>query len=214
MLYGKDNKSYWYTGLTSVGKDESAVGFVLVDTRTKETTFYKQSGATEIAAQGSAEGKVQEKGYKSSIPIPYNINNIPTYVMTLKDDGGLVKMYAMVAISDYTIVGVGNSMRETLTSFKSVYNMTGSKINTSGLSDKKMLKSVITRIQNDVKNGNSFYYFTTKDYPNIFVGSSQISNQLPLTTIGDSIKVTFDVDNEEVIDVSTFENKSMKAKLK
>lgn len=214
LVYGKDNKSYWYTGLTSVGKDESAVGFVLVDTRTKETTFYKQSGATEIAAQGSAEGKVQEKGYKSSIPIPYNINNIPTYVMTLKDDGGLVKMYAMVAISDYTIVGVGNSMRETLTSFKSVYNMTGSKINTSGLSDKKMLKSVITRIQNDVKNGNSFYYFTTKDYPNIFVGSSQISNQLPLTTIGDSIKVTFDVDNEEVIDVSTFENKSMKAKLK
>jgi hypothetical protein len=122
LIYGENNKSYWYTGLTSVGKDESAVGFVLVDTRTKETTFYKQSGATEIAAQGSAEGKVQEKGYKSSLPIPYNINNIPTYVMTLKDDGGLVKMYAMVAISDYTIVGVGNSMRETLTSFKSAYN--------------------------------------------------------------------------------------------
>jgi hypothetical protein len=51
------------------------------------------------------------------LPIPYNINNIPTYVMTLKDDGGLVKMFAMVA-SDYTIVGVGNTMRETLTSFK------------------------------------------------------------------------------------------------
>jgi hypothetical protein len=39
LVYGKDSKSYWYTGLTSVGKDESAVGFVLVDTRTKETTF-------------------------------------------------------------------------------------------------------------------------------------------------------------------------------
>ena len=214
LVYGKNNKSYWYTGLTSVGKDESAVGYVLVDTRTKETTFYKQSGATEIAAQGSAEGKVQEKKYKSSLPIPYNINNIPTYVMTLKDDGGLVKMYAMVAISDYTIVGVGNSMRETLTSFKSVYNMTGSKINASSLSNKKSLKSVITRIQNDVKNGNSFYYFTTKNYPNIFVGSSQVSNQLPLSVVGDSINLTFDIDNEEVIDVSSFENTSMKKKLK
>lgn len=212
LVYGKDNKSYWYTGLTSVGKEESAVGFVLVDTRTKETTFYKQSGATEIAAQGSAEGKVQEKGYKSSLPIPYNINNIPTYVMTLKDDGGLVKMYAMVAISDYTIVGVGNSMRETLTAFKSAYNMTGNKLNTSSLTNKKVLKSVITRFTNDVKNGNSFYYFTTKDYPNIFVGSSQISNQLPVTIVGDSIKVSFDVDNEEVIDVSTFENITMSKK--
>lgn len=212
LIYGENNKSYWYTGLTSVGKEESAVGFVLVDTRTKETTFYKQSGATEFAAQGSAEGKVQEKGYKSSLPIPYNINNIPTYVMTLKDDGGLVKMYAMVAISDYTIVGVGNSMREALTSFKSAYNMTGSKLNSSSLTNKKQLKTVVTRITNDVKNGNSFYYFTTKDYPNIFVGSSQISNQLPVTIVGDSIKVSFDVDNEEVIDVSTFENTTMKKK--
>lgn len=212
LVYGKDNKSYWYTGLTSVGKDESAVGFVLVDTRTKETTFYKQSGATEFAAQGSAEGKVQEKGYKSSLPIPYNINSIPTYVMTLKDDGGLVKMYAMVAISDYTIVGVGNSMREALTSFKSAYNMTGNKLNASSLTNKKQLKSIVTRITNDVKNGNSFYYFTTKDYPNIFVGSSQISNQLPVTIVGDSVRISFDIDNEEVIDVATFENTTMKKK--
>lgn len=214
LVYGKDNKSYWYTGLTSVGKEESAVGFVLVDTRTKETTFYKQGGATEFAAQSSAQGKVQEKGYKASLPIPYNINNIPTYVMTLKDDGGLVKMFAMVAISDYTIVGVGNTMRETLTSFKNVYNMADNKINPNSVSNKKSLKSVVTRIQNDVKNGNSFYYFKVKDYPNIFVGSSQISNQLPVTMVGDSIKISFDVDLEEVIDVSSFENINLKMSMK
>lgn len=214
LVYGKDNKSYWYTGLTSVGKEESAVGFVLVDTRTKETTFYKQGGATEFAAQSSAQGKVQEKGYKASLPIPYNINNIPTYVMTLKDDGGLVKMFAMVAISDYTIVGVGNTMRETLTSFKNVYNMADNKINPNSVSNKKSLKSVVTRIQNDVKNGNSFYYFKVKDYPNIFVGSSQISNQLPVTMVGDSVKISFDVDLEEVIDISSFENSNLKVSMK
>ena len=214
LVYGENNKSYWYTGLTSVGKDESAVGFVLVDTRNKETTFYKQSGATEYAAQSSAQGKVQEKGYKASLPIPYNINNIPTYVMTLKDAGGLVKMFAMVAISDYTIVGVGNTMRETLTSFKNVYNMADNKINPNSVSNKKSLKSIVTRIQNDVKNGNSFYYFKVKDYPNIFVGSSQISYQLPMTMVGDSIKISFDIDLEEVIDVSCFENINLKASMK
>ena len=212
LVYGHNNKSYWYTGLTSVGSDESAVGFVLVDTRTKETTFYKQSGATEFAAQSSAEGKVQEKGYKASLPIPYNINGIPTYVMTLKDDGGLVKMYAMVAINDYTIVGVGNSMRETLTSFKSVYNMAGNKINPSNVAAKKSISSVISRIQSDVRNGNSFYYFTVKDYPNIFVGSSQISNEIPVSIVGDSIKVSFDIDNEQVIDVTSFDNLNLKLK--
>ena len=212
LVYGDDNKSYWYTGLTSVGKDESAVGFVLVDTRTKETTFYKQGGATEYAAQSSAQGKVQEKGYQASLPIPYNINNIPTYVMTLKDKGGLVKMFAMVAISDYTIVGVGNTMREALTSFKNVYNMADNRINPGTVTNKKNLTSVVTRIQNDVKNGNSFYYFKVKDYKNIFVGSSQISSQLPITLIGDTVKISFDIDLEEVIDVSSFENINLKNK--
>ena len=210
LVYGNDNKSYWYTGITSVGKDESAVGFVLVDTRTKETTFYKQSGATEFAAQSSAQGKVQEKGFTASLPIPYNINNIPTYVMTLKDNGGLVKMYAMVSISDYTIVGTGNTMREALTAYKTAFNSSGSKINADSKSAKKMVESVIVRIQNDVKNGNSFYYFTVKDVPNIFVGSSQISNQLPLTAVGDLVKISYDEENEEIIDVSTFENVSLK----
>jgi hypothetical protein len=210
LVYGNDNRSYWYTGLTSVGKDESAVGFVLVDTRTKEATFYKQGGATEYAAQSSAQGKVQEKGYQASLPIPYNINNIPTYVMTLKDKGGLVKMFAMVAISDYTIVGVGNTMREALTSYKNVYNMSDNKVNPNSVSNRKVLKTIITRIQNDVKNGNSFYYFKVKDYPNIFVGSSQISNQLPVTMIGDSVSISFDVDMEAVIDVSSFKNLDLK----
>lgn len=206
LVYGKDNKSYWYTGLTSVGKDESTVGFMLVDTRTKEATYYKQSGATEVAAQHSAEGKVQEKGYRATTPIPYNINNIPTYVMALKDNGGLVKMYAMVGINDYTVVGVGNTLRETLTSFKNTYNMTGNKLSGSTPTVKKEIISTIVRIQNDVKNGNSFYYFTLKDSPKVFVGSSNISTQLPISQVGDKIKVTYDEDLEKVIDVSTFEN--------
>lgn len=209
LVYGENHKSYWYTGLSSVGKEESTVGFVLVDTRTKETTYYKQSGATEYAAQSSAEGKVQEKGYHASLPIPYVINNIPTYVMTLKDDGGLVKMFAMVSISDYTIVGVGNTMRETLMAYKNVYNMADNGINPESVTSKKSVKSVVTRISSDVKNGNSFYYFTVKDYPNIFVGSSQLSNELPVTAVGDSISISFDVDLEEVIDVSSFENKNI-----
>ncbi len=212
LVYGQNNRSYWYTGISSVGKEESAVGFVLVDTRTKEATIYGQSGATEYAAQSSAEGKVQEKGYRASLPIPYNINNIPTYVMTLKDDGGLVKMYAMVSINDYTIVGVGNSMREALSAYKSVYNMTGTEINPDSASNKKQLKTIISRINSDVKNGTSFYYFTVKDHKKIFIATSQVSAQLPITNVGDSISISFDVDMEEVIDVSTFENTNLKSK--
>jgi hypothetical protein len=210
LVYGEDNNIYWYTGLTSVGADESTVGFVLINTRTKKATWYKQSGATETAAQNSAIGKVQEKGYSASLPIPYNINNIPTYVMTLKDKSGLVKMFAMVAIEDYTIVGVGNTLTEALMSYKSGFNMAGNRINAKSRTSKLTVKSVITRINGDIKNGNTYYYFTLKNAPRIFIGSSQISNQLPITTIGDSVEVSFDNDNQDIIDVSTFKNKSIR----
>jgi hypothetical protein len=210
LVYGEDNKSYWYTGLTSVGADESTVGFILIDTRTKKAVWYKQSGATETAAMGSAEGKVQEKGYTATIPTPYNINNIPTYVMTLKDDGGLVKMYAMVSIQDYTIVGVGNSLQETLMSFKNAFNASGNKFSASTQSNKITVKSVVNRINSDVKNGNSFYYFTLAGNKNIFIGSTQISNEIPLTSIGDSVEIVFENDSEQMIGVSGFKNISLK----
>ena len=210
MVYGEDNNAYWYTGLTSVGADESTVGFVLVNTRTKKAVWYKQSGATEFAAQNSAKGKVQEKGFSASLPIPYNINNIPTYVMTLKDNGGLVKMYAMVAIEDYTIVGVGNTLNEALMAYKNAFNQSGNKIKTKSKTVVNTAKSIITRINGDVKNGNTYYYFTLKNYPKIFIGSSQISNEFPVTNPGDSVMVTFDNDNQEIIDVSSFKNKNIK----
>ena len=206
LVYGEDNRSYWYTGLTSVGADEATVGFVLVDTRTKKAVWYRQSGATEFAAMNSAIGKIQEKRYSASAPIPYNINGIPTYVMTLKDDGGLVKMFAMVAIEDYTIVGVGNTLRETLMAYKNAFNMTGNKLNAKNSAQKITLKSVVTRINNDVKNGNSFYYFTVKDYNNIFIGSSQISNAMPVSSVGDSIEISFDSDTQGIIDIASFKN--------
>jgi hypothetical protein len=209
LVYGEDNRSYWYTGLTSVGADEATVGFVLVDTRTKKAVWYKQSGATENAAKNSAIGKIQEKRYSASSPIPYNINGIPTYVMTLKDDGGLVKMFAMVAIEDYTIVGVGNTLRETLMAYKNAFNMTGNKLNAKNSAQKVTINSIVTRINSDVKNGNSFYYFTVKDYPNIFIGSSQISNALPVSNVGDSIQISFDSDTQGIIDVSSFKNKNI-----
>ncbi|MDX9853979.1 MAG: hypothetical protein RBS81_09375 [Tenuifilaceae bacterium] len=209
LVYGEDNKSYWYTGLTSVGADEATVGFVLVDTRTKQTVWYKQSGATEYAAQNSAIGKVQEKGYTASLPIPYNINNIPTYVMTLKDKGGLVKMYAMVAIEDYTIVGVGNSLQETLMAYKNAFNMTGSKFNPQSDSQKEVLSTVVRRINSDIKNGNSFYYLTVDGSNNIFIGSTQISNELPVTCVGDSVVISYDNDTDVLIGMSSFKNKSL-----
>ena len=72
-------RCYLFTGLTSVGSDESAIGFILVDMVTKESNIYQMSGATEMAAQSSAEGKVQQFGYRASFPtVSYTHLTLPT----------------------------------------------------------------------------------------------------------------------------------------
>ena len=86
------NDDVWvYTGVTSVSGDRSNVGFVLMNQRTKETKYYEVSGAEEYSAMGSAEGQVQNLGYKATFPLLLNIANEPTYFIALKDEAGLVK---------------------------------------------------------------------------------------------------------------------------
>ena len=58
------------------------------------------SGATEMAAQSSAEGKVQQFGYRASFPMIINLDGQPTYFMTLKVNAGLIKQYAFVSVSN------------------------------------------------------------------------------------------------------------------
>ncbi|MBR3772161.1 MAG: CvpA family protein, partial [Clostridium sp.] len=80
-----DDDVWMYTGVTSVGGDESLVGFILSNQRTAETKYYSISGAKEYSAMQSAEGKVQHLGYKATFPLLLNVANEPTYVLTLKD---------------------------------------------------------------------------------------------------------------------------------
>ena len=99
-----------YTGVTSVSGDQSNVGFVLMNQRTRETRYYKVNGAEEYSAMGSAEGQVQNLGYQATFPILLNISNEPTYFMALKDSAGLVKKYAMVNIQKYQNVAIGDTV--------------------------------------------------------------------------------------------------------
>jgi len=101
---------YAYTGVTSANSDQSNLGFLLCNMRTKETHFYSAPGATEAAAMQSAMGVVQDLGYQATFPLLLNIAGQPTYFIPLKDATQLVKMYAMVNVAQYQIVATGSSV--------------------------------------------------------------------------------------------------------
>jgi len=207
VIYGNDGRSYFYTGMSSVGSDEGTVGFVLTDTRSKKTSLYRVSGATEYAAMRSAQGKVQQFKYYATFPILVNLNGIPTYFMTLKDAAGLVKMYCFVSVKDFSLVGVGENVKGARENYQMA--MASSRIGSlpDGSVEQEKLEGSILRISSDIKDGRSFYYFSIAEKPGlIFVATSNLSSFLPLTRTGDKVTLMYLKTTEREINISSFRN--------
>lgn len=210
LIYNNDD-CYYYTGITSVGNDEGLVGFTLTDTRTGKTKMYKTSGATETASMKSAEGKVQQYGYTATLPYLINIQNEPTYFMTLKDSNGLVKQYAMVNVKNYNIVGVGDSLQSTLNKY--MEGLTNTNISLEGSNNEEVLDGEIERIGLVVKDGTSIYDIKIKGQENIFTVSTETSREVALSSVGDKVRLKYiKVGEGRYILTNSFENLSLVTK--
>lgn len=210
VIYGNDGRSYFYTGMSSVGSDEGTVGFVLCDTRNKRTALYMVSGATEYAAMRSAQGKVQQFKYYATFPILVNLNGLPTYFMTLKDAAGLVKMYCFVSVKDYSLVGVGESLKAARESYQMI--LASANIGTSADGGVEMVKAegIISRIAMDIKDGRSYYYFSLQeDEGHIFVATSNLSSFLPLSKAGDPVHLEYIKTTEREINITSYKNRAL-----
>ena len=194
------NDDVWlYTGMTSVLADESNVGFVLVNLRTKETKFYAIPGAEEYSAMESAEGQVQHLGYNSTFPLLLNIANRPTYFMSLKDEAGLVKMYAFVDVAQYQIVGTGGTVNAAKSDY--IAKLADENIETPGTSSE--LEGTVEQIASAVVDGNTMYYLKLKNDEQIYVVSVQLSDTLPFVKAGDKVILQLNTtDNVEVVGFS------------
>lgn len=151
-----DDDVWVYTGITSVNGDQSNVGFVLMNQRTMETRYYEVEGATELSAMSSAEGQVQNLGYRASFPLLLNIAGEPTYFMALKDDAGLVKKYAMVNVQKYQWVAIGDTIEECEKDYKELLSTNGIVSQSQG--ERLEISGAIELIAPVVIDGSTHYY--------------------------------------------------------
>ena len=185
---------YLYTGMTSVTSDESNVGFVLTNLRTKETKFYSIPGAEEYSAMSSAEGQVQHLKYTATFPLLLNVSDRPTYFMSLKDSAGLVKMYAFVDVSQYQIVGTGGTVEEARADYMNKLKSENPELEDS---EEVTVSGVIAEIASAVVSGNTNYYIKLENDERIYILSVTLSDKLPLAKPGDNIKMSFSEASEQ-----------------
>lgn len=194
-----DDDLYLYTGLTSVASDESNIGFVLVNSRTKEAKRYNVSTATEWSAMESAQGSVQEKGYQSTFPLLFYMNGNPVYQLSLKDEAGLIKLYAFVDALNYQKVGVGSSLTAAWTAYTGgITTIPEDEVDPENLGEEvTTVSGEITSIQAVVVGGETTYYFTLdNNTETIYTARVSLNKELPFLQAGN--RVTVEVVEEDV----------------
>ena len=202
---------WYYTGITSVTSDESNIGFIISNARTGEYKYYPVIGAEEYSAMGAAQGEVQEKGYVASFPSLINVEGEATYIMVLKDENGLVKLYALVNVENYSIVATGDSQ----TSAKQAYLDELVKRGVIIQEDDEILppetkttEITVTTVRLATLHGETVVYLTAEDGI-VYRGALASDESLILITEGMTLTVEYsDTDHARIRAIAEWSEKT------
>jgi len=196
-----DGDIYMYTGITSVVSDESNIGFIFSNLRTKETVQYNYPSAEEYSAMDSAMGQIQHLGYSATFPILVRVDDELTYCMALKDAGGLVKMYAMVNAAEYQIVVTGATLAETRSAYSAALISNNIRNDVSAAPENtaawEQISGTITDVRTAILDGSTYVY--------VVLDSSDLRFEIPagrnkdaiFFSIGDNVSLEYYQGNEK-----------------
>lgn len=187
---------WYFTGVTSVAADESNIGFILSNARTGEYKFYPVVGAEEYSAMTAAEGEVQEKGYIASFPSLINVAGEATYIMVLKDSGGLVKLYALVNVEQYSIVATGETQSAVMASYKKLLRENG--VSSSDPEGGEKVSFTVTEVRITQLGGEPIIYLLADD-GRVYKGNIAVDEGLIAVREGDRINASVSATDLEKI---------------
>ena len=186
-----DDDVYVYTGVTSAGSDQSNVGFLLTNQRTKEARYYACAGATEYSAMDSANGELQNLRYTATFPLLLNTGGQPTYFMAMKDAAQLVKKYAMVNVQQYNIVATGDTVAECERNYLTMLAENGLVDSEVGLSGTETAEGTIADIRSAVQDGNSVYYIQLIGGETYYAIAAAEAPLAVILSEGDQVTITY-----------------------
>lgn len=189
-----DGHVYIYTGVTSAGADESNIGFLLINMRNGEATYYADPGAEESSAQESAKGVVQQFSYAAGPAMLVNINGEQTYFLTLKDNQNLIRMYALVNKTNYALVVVEDSIEKAVTVYREKLNLDTDEPLIEAPIEEKTLTGLVTSVYEVTLDGNTMFIFYLEGNDELFISTISNSYEQPAKLIPfTNVTITYNV---------------------
>ena len=118
----KNGETYYVSCITSPNEnDQTSIGFIIINLKTKEAKRYIAPGITEMRAREIAmyDERVKAQQLEATWPILITYNNVPTYFVVLKNDVQAQKT-VLINVNTGSYVAMEENLTKAITSYENL----------------------------------------------------------------------------------------------
>ncbi len=203
----------YYVGIQAKTGTFDTEGYMLVDIRTGEATYYKRDGISEAEAvrvlktntYKNISIQVNDSILYLTEPIYYNIEGLNTFFATFVANADrTVKYYAFCSADSKDVVGVGETLEEAKAAYVDSYHkhiaVKSAKLQTTDKRTEVTLEAVVLE---KVQEGNAYYFRLEGQEGKTFYAYSSITPEVRWS--GKKIKITYNKTDADLIAISSYQ---------
>lgn len=211
--FDKQGNVQYFTDFTNPRSDaDSALGYSMINARTGKLVYYKTHGIMDSdGSKANANNNYKAQQWKSSMPVIYNINGKPTWVLSILDDTNAFRGYYYIDAADQSVHATGDNANEAVENFRQALIDNGSNAGNTSQGTKKQLSGKIDRAAITTKGSSQVLLFTLQGSSTVYTVDGEDYQKALLTRAGDQIKGTVRMANGKAIgNVTKFVNNNLK----
>ncbi|WP_066192654.1 MFS transporter [Gracilibacillus timonensis] len=209
-MFDENGDMYYFTDMTSPKENiDSALGYTLINARTGELTYYggeKNNGIMDSeGAKQIVNKEFPEKKWEGYMPVLYNIDGNPTWVVNVLDPNGLHKQYAYIKANDSDFVVFGDTANETLDAYRMALLQDPGNTGATGETQTEEVTGTINRVLVHSTEQGQIVQFLIEDDTTIYtVNASKVPLAIFLQQ-GDGIQAEAQVLDNGTATIETME---------
>ncbi|MYL72546.1 DNA-binding protein [Halobacillus litoralis] len=122
-IFNEAGEMFYFTDMASPKENiDSALGYTLIHARTGDLTYYNgQQNQGIMDSKGAVQivnKQYPEKNWTGTMPVLYNVDGHPTWIVNVLDPNGLFKQYAYIKAADSDFAVFGDTAKQTLNAYR------------------------------------------------------------------------------------------------
>lgn len=192
MMDTEGKQLLYFTDFTSEDDDQdSALGYSLINARTGQIFYYRDSKVGIMDSDGaiSIASKIYpEKKWQANMPVLYNIDGVPTWIVSLMDSRGIFKKYVYVNAVDNDIVVDADVAQSALDTYRIELVTKGSNNTSTDASSFETIKGTVSRVTIVASESQIVVSFLLEEEKTIYSVTTNNSPMALFLKEGDRVK--------------------------